>query len=176
MLIGILIVAAAFNLFLLYQDEKSGIFGDGSNQQTIIQMLLGVDIATFFLVPIVIRQSLSPLDTINKALSKVKEGIYGEKIEYNSDDEIGKIIADAMEKVGKEGVITVEDGSGLQNELDVGQRVTCQRALSHHTLEGLADRSPVFARHITAGHGGLKFKTTSWLTRLDNIIDFCKLA
>ena len=92
MLIGILIVAAAFNLFLLYQDEKSGIFGDGSNQQTIIQMLLGVDIATFFLVPIVIRQSLSPLDTINKALSKVKEGIYGEKIEYNSDDEIGELV------------------------------------------------------------------------------------
>jgi len=92
MLIGILIVAAAFNLFLLYQDEKTGIFGDGSNQQTIIQMLLGVDIATFFLVPIVIRQSLSPLDTINKALSKVKEGIYGEKIKYNSDDEIGQLV------------------------------------------------------------------------------------
>ena len=92
MLIGILIVAAAFNLFLLYQDERTGIFGDGSNQQTIIQMLLGVDIATFFLVPIVIRQSLSPLDTINKALSKVKEGIYGEKIKYNSDDEIGELV------------------------------------------------------------------------------------
>jgi len=92
MLIGILIVAAAFNLFLLYQDERTGIFGDGSNQQTIIQMLLGVDIATFFLVPIVIRQSLSPLDTINKALSKVKEGIYGEKIKYTSDDEIGELV------------------------------------------------------------------------------------
>ena len=32
---------------------------------------------------------------------------------------IGDIIAEAMEKVGKEGVITVEDGSGLENELDV---------------------------------------------------------
>jgi len=92
MLIGILIVAAAFNLFLLYQDEKTGIFGDGSNQQTIIQILLGIDMATFLLVPIVIRQSLSPLDTINKALSKVKEGIYGEKIKYNSDDEIGELV------------------------------------------------------------------------------------
>jgi len=92
MLIGILIVAAAFNLFLLYQDEKTGIFGDGSDQQTIIQILLGIDIATFFLVPIVIRQSLSPLDTVNKALSKVKEGIYGEKIRYNSDDEIGELV------------------------------------------------------------------------------------
>jgi len=40
-------------------------------------------------------------------------------ISANSDEEIGKIIASAMEKVGKEGVITVEDGSGLENELDV---------------------------------------------------------
>jgi signal transduction histidine kinase len=91
-LIGILIVAAAFNLFLLYQDEKSGIFGQGSDQQTIIQILLAVDIATFFLVPVVIRQSLSPLKTINQALSKVKEGKYGEKIEYTSEDEIGELV------------------------------------------------------------------------------------
>jgi chaperonin GroEL len=40
-------------------------------------------------------------------------------ISANSDDSIGKTIADAMEKVGKEGVITVEEGSGLSNELDV---------------------------------------------------------
>jgi chaperonin GroEL len=40
-------------------------------------------------------------------------------ISANSDDVIGKIIADAMDKVGKEGVITVEDGSGLENTLDV---------------------------------------------------------
>ncbi len=40
-------------------------------------------------------------------------------ISANSDDSIGKTIAEAMEKVGKEGVITVEEGSGLQNELEV---------------------------------------------------------
>ncbi|MCC2617106.1 chaperonin GroEL [Aestuariibacter halophilus] len=40
-------------------------------------------------------------------------------ISANSDLEVGKIIADAMEKVGKEGVITVEEGQALQNELDV---------------------------------------------------------
>ncbi len=40
-------------------------------------------------------------------------------ISANSDEAIGKIIADAMAKVGKEGVITVEEGSGLDNELDV---------------------------------------------------------
>jgi chaperonin GroEL len=40
-------------------------------------------------------------------------------ISANADESIGKTIADAMEKVGKEGVITVEEGSGLQNELEV---------------------------------------------------------
>jgi chaperonin GroEL len=40
-------------------------------------------------------------------------------ISANSDPDIGKIIADAMDKVGKEGVITVEDGKSLQNELEV---------------------------------------------------------
>ncbi|GGO66266.1 chaperonin GroEL [Bowmanella pacifica] len=40
-------------------------------------------------------------------------------ISANSDEEIGKIIADAMDKVGKEGVITVEEGQALHNELDV---------------------------------------------------------
>jgi chaperonin GroEL len=40
-------------------------------------------------------------------------------ISANSDKTIGKIVADAMEKVGKEGVITVEDGSGLASELEI---------------------------------------------------------
>ena len=40
-------------------------------------------------------------------------------ISANCDEEVGKIIAEAMDKVGKEGVITVEEGSGLENELDV---------------------------------------------------------
>ena len=40
-------------------------------------------------------------------------------VSANSDSSVGKIIAESMEKVGKEGVITVEEGSGLENELDV---------------------------------------------------------
>ena len=40
-------------------------------------------------------------------------------ISANSDASVGEIIAEAMDKVGKEGVITVEEGSGLENELDV---------------------------------------------------------
>jgi len=49
----------------------------------------------------------------NKAIAQVGT------ISANSDESIGKTIADAMEKVGKEGVITVEEGSGLDNELEV---------------------------------------------------------
>src|SRR5499426_416660 len=49
----------------------------------------------------------------NKAIAQVGT------ISANSDESIGKTIADAMDKVGKEGVITVEEGSGLQNELEV---------------------------------------------------------
>jgi chaperonin GroEL len=40
-------------------------------------------------------------------------------ISANADEDVGTIIADAMEKVGKEGVITIEEGSGLENQLDV---------------------------------------------------------
>src|SRR5467141_3396396 len=49
----------------------------------------------------------------NKAIAQVGT------ISANSDESIGKTIAEAMEKVGKEGVITVEEGSGLENELEV---------------------------------------------------------
>ena len=49
----------------------------------------------------------------NKAIAQVGT------ISANSDTAVGDIIADAMDKVGKEGVITVEEGSGLENELDV---------------------------------------------------------
>ena len=40
-------------------------------------------------------------------------------ISANGDSAVGEIIAEAMEKVGKEGVITVEEGTGIENELDV---------------------------------------------------------
>ena len=58
-------------------------------------------------------KKLSKPCTDNKAIAQVGT------ISANSDEAIGKIIADAMNKVGKEGVITVEEGSGLDNELDV---------------------------------------------------------
>ncbi|MEM7540934.1 MAG: chaperonin GroEL [Pseudomonadota bacterium] len=58
-------------------------------------------------------QGLSTPCTDTKAIAQVGT------ISANSDSDIGDIIANAMDKVGKEGVITVEEGSGLENELDV---------------------------------------------------------
>jgi chaperonin GroEL len=59
------------------------------------------------------------LKKISKPCSTGKEIAQVGAISANADEEIGKTIAEAMEKVGKEGVITVEDGKGLQNELDL---------------------------------------------------------
>ena len=58
-------------------------------------------------------KGLSKPCTENKAIAQVGT------ISANSDESIGAIIAEAMEKVGKEGVITVEEGKSLHNELDV---------------------------------------------------------
>src|ERR671913_12049 len=63
-------------------------------------------------------------------------------ISANSDESIGKTIADAMEKVGKEGVITVEEGSGLQNELDVVEGMQFDRGyLSLYFINDQASQS-----------------------------------
>ncbi|MBR8214370.1 chaperonin GroEL [Burkholderia vietnamiensis] len=62
---------------------------------------------------------LEELRTLSRPISTHKEIAQVGAISANADDAIGKIIADAMEKVGKEGVITVEDGKSLDNELDV---------------------------------------------------------
>ncbi len=59
--------------------------------QLVIQAIIGVDIVIFIIVMFVIRKSLLPLQTITNALSRIKEGIYGEKIKYNSSDEIGEL-------------------------------------------------------------------------------------
>ncbi len=53
----------------------------------------------------------------NKAIAQVGT------ISANGDADIGSIIAEAMEKVGNEGVITVEEGSGMENELEVVEGV-----------------------------------------------------
>ncbi|MBN9427900.1 MAG: chaperonin GroEL [Burkholderiales bacterium] len=59
------------------------------------------------------------LKKITKPCTTTKEIAQVGSISANSDEEIGRIISEAMEKVGKEGVITVEDGKSLENELDI---------------------------------------------------------
>ena len=59
------------------------------------------------------------LKKISKPCTTSKEIAQVGTISANSDEDVGKIIAEAMDKVGKEGVITVEDGKSLNNELDI---------------------------------------------------------
>ncbi len=64
-------------------------------------------------------EAVAELKKISKPCSTSKEIAQVGSISANSDSDIGDLIAKAMDKVGKEGVITVEEGSGLENELDV---------------------------------------------------------
>ena len=66
-----------------------------------------------------VEAAVADLKSQSKPCTTSKEIAQVGAISANSDASVGQIIADAMDKVGKEGVITVEDGSGLQNELDV---------------------------------------------------------
>ncbi len=66
-----------------------------------------------------VEAAVADLKSQSKPCTTSKEIAQVGSISANSDTSVGQIIADAMDKVGKEGVITVEDGSGLQNELDV---------------------------------------------------------
>jgi len=110
--------------------KTSDVAGDGTTTATVLAQAIlreglkavaagmnpmdlkrGIDKAVVEAVAALKAQSTPCTD--NSAIAQVGT------ISANSDEEIGKIIAEAMEKVGKEGVITVEDGTGLANELDV---------------------------------------------------------
>ncbi|QDQ88079.1 chaperonin GroEL [Alcaligenaceae bacterium SJ-26] len=66
-----------------------------------------------------VAAAVAELKNLSKPITTSKEIAQVGSISANSDATIGKIIADAMDKVGKEGVITVEDGKSLEDELDV---------------------------------------------------------
>ncbi len=110
--------------------QTSDVAGDGTTTATVLAQAVlreglksvaagmnpmdlkrGVDKATAAIVEEL--KSLSQPCEDEKAIAQVGS------ISANSDTEIGEIISEAMQKVGKEGVITVEEGSGLANELDV---------------------------------------------------------
>jgi len=66
-----------------------------------------------------VKAAVAELKNLSKPTADDKAIAQVGTISANSDESFGNIIAEAMKKVGKEGVITVEEGSGLENELDV---------------------------------------------------------
>ena len=110
--------------------KTSDIAGDGTTTATVLAQALireGMKAVAAGMNPMDLKRGIDKAVIVAvdqlKALSKPckddKEIAQVGAISANSDPEIGTIIADAMKKVGKEGVITVEEGSGLNNELDV---------------------------------------------------------
>jgi chaperonin GroEL len=104
--------------------------GDGTTTATVLAQGIvkeGMKYVTAGMNPMDIKRGIDKavaaavleLDKIKKPCTTSKEIAQVASISANSDTAIGKIIADAMEKVGKDGVITVEDGKGLQDELEV---------------------------------------------------------
>ncbi len=110
--------------------QASDAAGDGTTTATVLaQSIVNEGLKA-------VAAGMNPMDLkrgIDKAVAAAVEAVQGMStpcednkaiaqvgtISANSDDSVGQIIAEAMEKVGKEGVITVEEGSGLENELDV---------------------------------------------------------
>jgi len=104
--------------------------GDGTTTATVLAQSIvkeGVKYVTAGMNPMDLKRGIDKateaiveqLKKISKPCDTQNEIAQVGTISANSDKEIGDMIADAMEKVGKEGVITVENGKGLKNELDV---------------------------------------------------------
>ncbi len=75
----------------LLDDWNQNRLDRGNEGQLIALSIIGADIVIFVTVLVIIRKSLMPLKMIIHALSRIKEGIYGEKIEYAAPDEIGDL-------------------------------------------------------------------------------------
>ncbi|HNF89777.1 MAG TPA: chaperonin GroEL [Thiobacillaceae bacterium] len=110
--------------------KTSDVAGDGTTTATVLaQSILneGMKFVAAGMNPMDLKRGIDKavvavteeLKKISKPCTTSKEIAQVGSISANSDTSIGDIIASAMDKVGKEGVITVEDGSGLENELDV---------------------------------------------------------
>jgi len=93
-LIGVILGLAVFTLVLSYVQEQatSSELGLIIAIEDIIKILLGIDIAILVVVFYIISQSLSPLESISKALSGVRKGVYGKKIEYSGSGEIEALV------------------------------------------------------------------------------------
>jgi chaperonin GroEL len=110
--------------------KTSDVAGDGTTTATVLAQAIvreGLKSVTAGANPMDIKRGIDQavavaveeLKKLSKPCTTSKEIAQVGSISANADEAVGRIIADAMDKVGKEGVITVEDGSGMQNELEV---------------------------------------------------------
>jgi chaperonin GroEL len=110
--------------------KTSDVAGDGTTTATVLAQAIvqeGMKYVAAGMNPMDLKRGIdkavesvvAELKKISKPCTTSKEIAQVGSISANSDSEIGKNIAEAMDKVGKEGVITVEDGKSLNNELEV---------------------------------------------------------
>jgi len=110
--------------------KTSDVAGDGTTTATVLAQAIvreGLRAVSAGNNPMDIKRGIDKavlaavgeLQAISKPCTDTKSIAQVGTISANSDTSIGEIIARAMDKVGKEGVITVEEGSGLENELDI---------------------------------------------------------
>ena len=110
--------------------KTSDVAGDGTTTATVLAQSIvreGMKYVAAGMNPMDLKRGIDKaviaiieeLKKISKPCTTTKEIAQVGSISANSDAAIGEIIAEAMDKVGKEGVITVEDGKSLNNELDV---------------------------------------------------------
>ncbi|HMM51524.1 MAG TPA: chaperonin GroEL [Burkholderiaceae bacterium] len=110
--------------------KTSDAAGDGTTTATVLAQAIvreGMKYVAAGMNPMDLKRGIdktvqaltSELKKISKPCTTSKEIAQVGSISANADEEIGRIISESMEKVGKEGVITVEDGKSLENELDI---------------------------------------------------------
>jgi len=110
--------------------QTSDVAGDGTTTATVLAQAIlreGLKSVAAGMNPMDLKRGIDKAAScVVEELKKLSKPCEDDKaiaqvgtISANSDESIGTIIAEAMQKVGKEGVITVEEGSGLDNELDV---------------------------------------------------------
>ncbi len=93
-------------------------------------------------IDLAVQTAVEELKKLSKPCKDTKAIAQVGTISANSDESIGNTIAEAMEKVGKEGVITVEEGSGLNNELDVVEGMQFDRGyLSPYFINSQANQT-----------------------------------
>ncbi|MEO8008409.1 MAG: TCP-1/cpn60 chaperonin family protein, partial [Betaproteobacteria bacterium] len=110
--------------------KTSEVAGDGTTTATVLAQAIvneGMKVVAAGMNPMDLRRGIdqavaaavAELKRISRPCSTATEIAQVGSISANNDRSVGDIVSRAMDKVGKQGVITVEDGSGLDNELDV---------------------------------------------------------